>query len=183
MQGIGRCKYCCVFLTLFLYISISVNTKNCSSHKFQQTFYFHRTLFSYAYISTIKKRLNRLKQKSIYHYDDNSSMRFSKTNWLNFHRHYCFSLLTNRFNTITIGDSIAAGLNRYRSVCMKYLEPIKTLNCGLGGDRVQNILWRSQNLPVMSSLKNVVIFCGTNNLFQYSPRLEQSDFSGQLIGG
>ena len=97
------------------------------------------------------------------------SMRFSKINWLNFHRHHCSSLITNCFNTIIIGDSIAAGLNRYGGVCTKYLEPLKTLNCGIGGDRVQNVLWRSQNLPVISSLKNVVILCGTNNLLQNLP--------------
>ena len=68
-----------------------------------------------------------------------------------------------------MGDSIAAGLNRYKSVCKKYLEPLKTLNCGIGGDRVQNVLWWVQNLPVISSLKNVVILCGTNDLFQDSP--------------
>ena len=64
------------------------------------------------------------------------SMNFSKTNWLNFHRHHCFSLITNRFKTIIIGDSIAAGLNRYRSVWTKYLEPLKTLNCAIGDDRL-----------------------------------------------
>ena len=78
-----------------------------------------------------------------------SSIRFSKTNWLNFHRHHCSSLMTNRFNTMIIGGSITAGLNRYRRVCMKYLEPLKTLHCGIGGDRVPNILWRAQNLPVI----------------------------------
>ena len=46
---------------------------------------------------------------------------------------------------------------------------LKTLNCGIGGDRFQNVLWRVQNLPVISSLKNLVILCGTNNLFQDSP--------------
>ena len=97
------------------------------------------------------------------------SMRSSKTNWLNFHRRHCSSLITNRFKTIIIGDSIAAGLNRYQSVWTKYIEPLKILNCGIGGDRVQNVLWRAQNLPVISSLKNVVILCGTNNLFQDSP--------------
>ena len=96
-------------------------------------------------------------------------MRFSKTNWLNFHRHHCSSLITNRFKTIIIGDSVAAGLNRYRRVWTKYLETLKTLNCETGGDRVQNVLWRAQNLPVISSLKNVVILCGTNNLFHDSP--------------
>ena len=97
------------------------------------------------------------------------SMRFSKTNWLNFLCHQCSSLIINCFNTIIFGDSIAVGLNRYQSVCTKQLEPLKTLNCGIGGDRVQNVLWQAQNLPVISSLKNAVIFCGTNNLFQDSP--------------
>ena len=97
------------------------------------------------------------------------SMRSSKTNWLNFHHRHCSSLITNRSKTIIIEDLIAAGLNRYRSVWTKYLKPLKTLNCGIGGDRVLNILWRVQNLPVISSLKNVVILCRTNNLFQDSP--------------
>ena len=33
---------------------------------------------------------------------------------------------------------------------------------------VQNVLWWAQNLPVIPSLKNVVILCWTNNLFQDS---------------
>ena len=96
------------------------------------------------------------------------STRFSKTNWLNFHRRHFSSLITNRFKKVIIGGSIAAGRNRYRSVWTKYLEPIKTLNCGIGGDRVQNVLWQAQNLPVISNIKNDVILCGTNN-FQDSP--------------
>ena len=34
---------------------------------------------------------------------------------------------------------------------------------------VINVLRRAQNFPVISSLKNVVILCGTNKLFQDSP--------------
>ena len=94
---------------------------------------------------------------------------FSKTNWLNFNRHHCSSLITNRFNTIIIADSIAAGLNRYCSVYTKYLKPLKTLNFGLGRDRVQNALRRAQNLRVISSRKNVVILYGINYLSQESP--------------
>ena len=78
-------------------------------------------------------------------------------------------MTTNHFKTIVIRDSIVAGLNRYQSVWTKYLEPLKTLNCGIGSDRVQNVLWQAQNLLVISSLKNVIILCGTNNLFQDSP--------------
>ena len=68
-------------------------------------------------------------------------MRFSKTNWLNFHGHRCSSLTTNLFKTIIIRDSKSAGLNRYRRVWTKYREPLKALiNCFIGGDRVQNVL-------------------------------------------
>ena len=81
------------------------------------------------------------------------SMRFSKTNWLNVHRHHCSSLITNSFKTMIIRDKVP--------VWTKYLEPLNTLNCDLGGDRVQNVLWRAHNFPVIS--KNVVILCGTNN--------------------
>ena len=34
---------------------------------------------------------------------------------------------------------------------------------------MQNVLWRVQNLPISSSLKNAVILSGTNNLQQDSP--------------
>ena len=44
----------------------------------------------------------------------------------------------------------------------------KTSNCGIGGARVQNVLWWAQNLPVITSLKKFVILCRTNNVFQDS---------------
>ena len=38
------------------------------------------------------------------------------------------------------------------------------MNLGIGGDRVENALWRVIDLPLPSSVKNVVILCGTNNI-------------------
>ena len=38
------------------------------------------------------------------------------------------------------------------------------MNCGIGGDRIQHVLWRTLNFPVLSSLKNIVVLCRTNNL-------------------
>ena len=97
------------------------------------------------------------------------SLRFSITTWLNFHHHHCSSLITNCLKSIIIRDSIAAGLNRYWCVSTKYQEPLKTLNCGIGGNSVQNVLWQAQNLPVISNVKYVIIFWEKNNLFQDSP--------------
>ena len=38
-----------------------------------------------------------------------------------------------------------------------------TINYGIGGDKVQNVLWRAENIPLPQSLEYVVISCGTNN--------------------
>ena len=44
------------------------------------------------------------------------------------------------------------------------------MNLGNGGDRVKNVLWRVINLPLASSVKNVVVLCRTNNIPTDTPR-------------
>ena len=44
------------------------------------------------------------------------------------------------------------------------------MNCGVGGNKIQHVLWRALNLPVFSNLKNVVVLYGTNNLLLDSPK-------------
>ena len=34
---------------------------------------------------------------------------------------------------------------------------------------MENVLWRNKNLLIPASLKNVVLLCGTNNIFTDSP--------------
>ena len=63
-----------------------------------------------------------------------------------------------------IGDSIAPGFSRYQNVWDKILKPLKVLNCGIGGNRIEHVLWRTLNFPGFSSLKNIVVLCETNNL-------------------
>ena len=97
-------------------------------------------------------------------------MRFSKKNWLNFHHNHCSKLAKYTFEAILIGDSIVAGLSRYQNVWVKFLKPLKALNCGIGGDTIEHVLWCALNLPVFSSLKNIVVLRGTNNLLLDSPK-------------
>ena len=47
--------------------------------------------------------------------------------------------------------------------------PIEGINFGTGGDRVENVLWRTKNPLKPPSLKNVVVLCGTHNLFTDFP--------------
>ena len=95
--------------------------------------------------------------------------RFFKTNWLNSHHNQCSKLSRNYYETIIIRDSIAAGLSHYQNVWTKFLQTLRVLNCGIGGHKVQHVLWRSHNLPVVKSIKKVVALCGTNNLKKDSP--------------
>ena len=48
----------------------------------------------------------------------------------------------------------------------KYFSHI--FNFGIVGDCVKNVFWRAINLPRMSCLEYVTIFCGTNNITKYS---------------
>ena len=99
------------------------------------------------------------------------STRFSNKNWLNFHHNHSSKLAKYTFETILIGDLIVAGLSRYQNVWDKFLKPLKAFNCGIGGDRIEHVLWRAFNLPVFfSSLKNIIVLYGTNNLPLDSPK-------------
>ena len=94
--------------------------------------------------------------------------RFFKTNWLNSHCNQWSKLSRNYYETIITRDSIVAELSHYQSVWAKFFQPLRALNCGIGGDKVQHVLWRAHNLPVVKSIKKVVFLCGTNNLNQDS---------------
>ena len=98
-----------------------------------------------------------------------------KAKWFQMHREHCFLLNSKSFKSILIGDSFMAGLHRYSKIWNNFFKPIDSLNCDIGGDKVQNALWRVQNLPMSSSLKNAVILCGTNNL--------QQDFPQDIVDG
>ena len=45
------------------------------------------------------------------------------------------------------------------------------MNLGIGGDRVENVLWRAISLLLPSSVRNIVVQCATNNISTDSPRL------------
>ena len=65
---------------------------------------------------------------------------------------------------LLIGDSIIYGLSRYKNVWNKYFGFSKTVNCGISGDKTQHVLWRAENLVIPSSVKFIIVHCGTNNL-------------------
>ena len=94
--------------------------------------------------------------------------RFNKLNWFKLHNHHCTVAEKSNATTLLIGDSIKAGLSSYPNVWKKYFLR-NSVNFGIGGDRVENVLWRSQNLPILPSLNKIIILCGTNNINNNSP--------------
>ena len=65
--------------------------------------------------------------------------------------------------SLFIGDSIAYGFKRYPHIWDKYYGNL-ALNCGTGGDKVENTLWRAENLTLPSGIEYAVIRYGTNNI-------------------
>ena len=51
----------------------------------------------------------------------------------------------------------------------KYFFGNRFINLGISGDHVENVFWRARDIPLLPSLKNVVILCGTNNINKDPP--------------
>ena len=100
-----------------------------------------------------------------------------KNGWLQKHsRHVALLKAKSNTSTVVIGDSIAADLIRYKNIWDKNFNR-DTANCGIGGDKTQNVLWRSKNIPLPHSFRYVVLNCGTNNLDMENP----DEISDELI--
>ena len=86
----------------------------------------------------------------------NARGRFIKSSWIKCHRKHCFTMKVTNPNTPLLGDSIIDGLRRYQIVWKEYFVSLNAMNLGIGGDRVENILWRATSLPLPSSVRNIV---------------------------
>ena len=96
--------------------------------------------------------------------------RFNKSSWIECHRNHCLTMKVTNPNALLLGDSIIAGLARYQNVWKKYFVSLNAMNLGIRGDCVENVLWRAISLPLPSSVRNIVVQCGTNNISTDSPR-------------
>ena len=98
----------------------------------------------------------------------NARGRFNKSSWIECQRNHCVTIKVINPNTLPLGDSITAGIATYQTVWEKYFVSLNTMNLGIEGDRV-DVLWRAISLPIPSSVRNIVVQCGTNNFSTESP--------------
>ena len=66
-------------------------------------------------------------------------------------------------SAVLLGDFIVAGFLRYPNIWYIFFDE-SAIDCGIGGDKIQNVLWRAESIPPPQSLEYIVIICGTNNL-------------------
>ena len=48
--------------------------------------------------------------------------------------------------------------------------PLGAINLGIGGDKVENILWRIEDTNLPPTLECFFVHCGTNNIGSSSPK-------------
>ena len=95
--------------------------------------------------------------------------RFCKSGWHKLHQQHISALNTNRnIQTVLLGHSIIQGLSRYKKIWNSFFGK-DTLNCGIQGDKVENLLWRAEKLEFPPAIRQIVIHCGTNNIEETTP--------------
>ena len=95
--------------------------------------------------------------------------RDNKQGWYEEHEKFVAIATRSLSSVLLVGDSLVNGLARYHRVWSKYLEPLRALNFGVGGDRTQHVLWRIENGEIPLNLQVAFIHCGTNNLDRDNP--------------
>ena len=65
---------------------------------------------------------------------------------------------------VVIGDSIVAALRCYPTVRRNVILQYKTINLGIVGDRIENVLWCINDIVLWKSIRSVVIHCRTSNI-------------------
>ena len=88
----------------------------------------------------------------------------SKSGWIQTHYHQKELLRKYYASVVMIGDSIVAGLRRYPTVWRNFILRYKTINLGIGGDRIENVLWCINDIVLPKSIRSIFIHCGTNNI-------------------
>ena len=97
--------------------------------------------------------------------------RNGKLGWYEEFKQHNFSLQQSPTKILLIGDSLISNWSRYPDVWKNYFSIHNTLNFGIPGDKIQNMLWRPNKLNFSKncSMKYIFIPGGTNNVDHNSP--------------
>lgn len=84
--------------------------------------------------------------------------------WDSMHKRYVNEARTSEPEVVFVGDSIIQQL-QFTTLWNERINSLHCLNFGIGGDRVENVLWRVLNgeFAFNTKIKAVVLLVGTNN--------------------
>ena len=68
-----------------------------------------------------------------------------------------------------IGNSIIKNFDKCSDIYDKFFLPFHTLNFGISGDKIENVLWRVYHMTLPALVEYIIIHGGTNNLGHNRP--------------
>ena len=95
-----------------------------------------------------------------------------KVGWYEtFSNHAYLAINSQKCRVLLIGDSIIANFRKFSPIFDKHFSKFHPLIFGIGGDKIQNVLWRINNMSLPPSLQYIFIHCGTNNIGHNDPEV------------
>ena len=88
-----------------------------------------------------------------------------------FRNHAYLAINSQKCRVLLIGDSIIANFRKFSPIFDKHFSKFHPLIFGIGGDKIQNVLWRINNMSLPPSLQYIFIHCGTNNIGHNDPEV------------
>ena len=100
------------------------------------------------------------------------------------HRRMCREAAEREPSVIFYGDSITAGWShRGKEVWDEHIAPLDAMNLGIGGDRVEHVLWRVQDSGLGRDFRPrlIVLLIGVNNLFRIHSVVDIAEGMEKLV--
>ena len=95
----------------------------------------------------------------------NALARNGKFGWhITFRKHVTISTSSTSAKLVLIGDSIIVNFDKCSDIFDKFILPFRTLNLGISGDKIQNVLRCVHTMILPASVEYLIIHCGTDNL-------------------
>ena len=93
----------------------------------------------------MNKHISRAIRNSLKVAQEINGGRFDKVDWIESHNYHKHIIKYRKPSTLIIGDSIAKSVRMYMDVWDRYFGK-HTVNLGIRGDKVEDVIWRIGNL-------------------------------------
>ena len=85
--------------------------------------------------------------------------RNDKFGWYNtFRKQVTMSMLSSNAKLVLIRDSTIANFDKCSDIFDKFFLLFRAVNCGISGDKIQNVLWRVYDMNLPASVEYVIIY-------------------------